>query len=115
MERLYFDYNATAPLSPSVLAWLRQGNLPFANPASSHYSGQNSRKVIEETSDYLKKTFNLDHDIFFHSGASEGVNTIIRGWAQKNPNGHFFCSTIDHSSIINWRIFEALWRFHSFF
>jgi cysteine desulfurase len=101
MERLYFDYNATAPLSPSVLAWLRQGNLPFANPASSHYSGQNSRKVIEETSDYLKKTFNLDHDIFFHSGASEGVNTIIRGWAQKNPNGHFFCSTIDHSSIIN--------------
>lgn len=101
MERLYFDYNATAPLSESVINWFKQGNLPFANPSSFHYSGQKSRKLIDETSDFLKKTFNLDHEIFYHSGASEGVNTIIRGWAEKNPNGHFFCSSIDHSSIIN--------------
>ncbi len=101
MERLYFDYNATAPLSESVMDWLKQGNLPFANPASFHYSGQKSKNFIEETSDFLKKTFHIDHKIFYHSGASEGINTVIRGWAKKNPNGHFFCSSIDHSSVVN--------------
>jgi len=101
MERLYFDYNATAPISESVMDWLKQGNLPFANPSSFHYSGQKSKELIEETSHFLKKTFHLDHEIFYHSGASEGINTIIRGWAKKNPNGHFFCSSIDHSSVVN--------------
>lgn len=101
MERLYFDYNATAPISEFVMDWLKQGNLPFANPASFHYSGQKSKKIIEETSDFLKKTFHIDHEIFYHSGASEGINTVIRGWAKKNPNGHFFCSSIDHSSVGN--------------
>ncbi len=110
MERFYFDYNATSPLSPSVIQWLKGGDLPYANPASAHYLGQKSKNLINETSEYLKNTFNLkEFEIFFHSGASEGVNTIIRGWANLNPNGHFFCSEIDHSSIVNLPDFLKLY------
>src|SRR6516165_287317 len=101
MNRYYFDYNATAPLADKFVNWVKQGNLPFANPSSSHYSGKVSHRYIEETTHFLKGLFKLDFNIFYHSGATEGANTVIKGWARKNPQGHFFCSSMDHSCVWN--------------
>lgn len=105
-NRFYFDYNATSPLAESVSNWLSSGDLPFGNPSSIHSAGKLSRRLINETKDYLFEKFNLnEHKLFFHSGASEGINTIVRGLAfelqKKGEKLTFVCSPSDHSCIYN--------------
>jgi len=58
----------------------------FGNPSSLHQTGKKSRKFINEASDYLFKTFTLDknnYHLFYHSGATEGINTFFKGMALK--------------------------------
>ncbi|CBW26926.1 putative cysteine desulfurase [Halobacteriovorax marinus SJ] len=106
-NRYYFDYNATSPLADSVKDWFPNGDLLFANPSSIHSSGKKSKRFINETKKYLEKLFSLDSTfrIFFHSGASEGVNSLVKGFAQKsfaaNKKVHFIHSHVDHSCVFN--------------
>lgn len=103
----YLDYNATAPYADSVLQWLKSEELPYANPASTHSAGRISRQLIQKTSRFLLDSFQLEktHDIFYHSGASEGINTIFKALAQhatldRGKFAHFFYSPIDHACVI---------------
>lgn len=103
LERLYLDYNATSPLSPSVLSWLRSGEVFFANPSSQHSDGKASRKIINETKAALYKAFALsekDTRMFFHSGATEGIHTFAASFAEMSRLGGkklLICaSAIDH-------------------
>ena len=106
----YFDYNATSPLAKRVNDYLRSGDFLFGNPASLHASGKKSRKHINETIEYLSKLFNLKtdtHKIFFHSGASEGINSIFKGLATKffkaNKQVSFFFSVVDHACVMQMK------------
>ena len=77
-QRLYLDYNATSPLSKSVIKFLSSGDLPFANPASIHTSGKNSKRLINQVSEILKKNYSLSSEkILYHSGATEALNTFF--------------------------------------
>lgn len=101
-NRYYFDYNATSPLAESVKSWLSKGDFPFANPVSIHHSGKSVRRHINEVRDFLYSTFSLDtetHDLFFHSGATEGIGNIIRGFFEKNPKASFAYIATDHSCV----------------
>lgn len=106
-NRYYFDYNATSPLANSVIDWLPNGDLLFANPSSIHSSGKKSKRFINDTRNFLKETFSIpaDYKLFFHSGASEGINSLVKGFAQKFfANGeriHFVHSEVDHSCVYN--------------
>lgn len=106
-NRFYFDYNATSPLAKRVTDYLHSGDFLFGNPASLHASGKKSKKHINETTEYLYKLFNLKtdtHKLFFHSGASEGINSIFKGLAFKffkeKKKVSFFFSEVDHSCVI---------------
>lgn len=84
-ERIYLDYNATSPLSHSVVDWLRSGDLLFANPSSQHSLGKASRKVINEARSEIFSTFHKsekEHQLFFHSGATEAFTTIAHAMAE---------------------------------
>ncbi len=106
-NRFYFDFNATSPLAPSVMEWISKGDLLFGNPSSIHSSGKRSKRFINEVSEYLSSTFNLhsSHNLFYHSGASEGINTIIKGIAQnaykEGKRIHLFLCEADHSCVFN--------------
>lgn len=105
-NRIYLDYNATAPLAKSVTDWFASGALPFGNPSSIHSSGKASKRLINETSDFLKKTFNLPYfEIFYHSGATEAINDILKGFCfyslAKKERFHIVCFATDHSCVIN--------------
>lgn len=99
----YFDYNATTPLADSVKNWISSGDVPFANPASFHNLGKKSKSLMNDTADYLRKHFAVskDYEVLFHSGATEGMNTFIRGFAEyferRGQKIHFFYSGVDHS------------------
>ncbi|WP_127717476.1 cysteine desulfurase family protein [Halobacteriovorax sp. HLS] len=107
-NRYYFDYNATSPLASSVKQWLPNGDLLFANPSSIHSSGKKTKKFINETRNYLYEIFSLnksEYKLFFHSGATEAINSILKGFAQKayasNERVHLIHSTVDHSCVFN--------------
>lgn len=106
VERLYLDYNATSPLSQSVLDWLRSGDLLFANPASQHSSGKASRKIINETRAQIFQTFNKtekETQLYFHSGATEAISTFAYSfseWARVNHRKFIICySKLDHPAV----------------
>ncbi len=108
-NRYYFDYNATSPLANSVIDWLPNGDLLFANPSSIHSSGKKSKRFINETKNFLRDTFStpVEYKLFFHSGASEGINSLVKGFAQKRyaegERVHFVHSAVDHSCVYNLR------------
>ncbi len=106
LERLYLDYNATSPLSSSVLDWLKSGEVLFANPSSQHSLGKGSRKVINETRSQIFSTFHQsekDHHLMFHSGATEAFFAFAYSfseWARQENRELLICfSQIDHPSV----------------
>lgn len=101
-NRYYFDYNATSPLAESVKSWLSKGDFPFANPVSIHHSGKNSRRQVNIVREYIYDLFQLsenEHDLYFHSGATEGIGNIIRGYFELNPDACFVYAATDHSCV----------------
>ena len=106
LDRLYLDYNATSPLSQSVLDWLRSGEFLFANPASQHSAGKFSRKLINESRSQIYKSFGRNEKethLFFHSGATEGVMSFAYSfseWARLTGRELLICySKIDHPAV----------------
>ncbi|MBC7428829.1 MAG: aminotransferase class V-fold PLP-dependent enzyme [Bacteriovorax sp.] len=106
-NRFYFDYNATSPLSNRVIDFLHSGDFLFGNPASLHQSGKRSKKFINEATDFIYHLFNLKpetHRLMFHSGASEGINSVFKGLAYKyfkeKKKVSFFFSTVDHACVV---------------
>jgi len=104
----YFDYNATSPLSPSVEDYLERGDFLFANPSSQYHLGKKSRQLINSSKEFFFNTFNLDeklYQIFFHSGATEGINTFLFGAGFKsfkeNKKINFYFSPTDHACVVN--------------
>lgn len=108
LERLYLDFNATSPLSQSVLDWLKSGEVIFANPSSQHSDGKASRKSINEARALLYKTFSMsekDHKLFFHSGATEAIHTLAYSFsetARLAGKDLLICySKVDHPAVVS--------------
>ncbi len=110
---LYFDYNSTSPLSPEVLKFLREGEVDFFNASSIHKEGRRAKKVLNDCRNFLFDCFQLPKDCYqctFHSGATEGLNTIIKSHAldQSSPMLFVF-SMADHpAGIENQKFLERL-------
>lgn len=101
-NRFYLDFNATSPLADSVKEYLARGEFFFANPASVHAEGKAAKRALIDTSEYLYQIFNLKESEFhlvYHSGATEAINSVIKGFALKGSIKHFFHFGTDHSSV----------------
>jgi cysteine desulfurase len=103
---LYLDYNATSPLSKSVISWLESGDFHFANPSSQHTSGKSSRKSVNESRSAIFRTFSLNeknHSLFFHSGATEAINSFAHSfeeWTRLHKKKLLICySKVDHLAV----------------
>ncbi|WP_408096720.1 cysteine desulfurase family protein [Peredibacter sp. HCB2-198] len=117
LERLYLDYNATSPLSHSVLSWMKSGDVLFANPASQHTSGKASRKLINEGRAEIYQIFGKsekDTKLFFHSGATEAFLTFTYSFSElarlKGSELLVCYSRIDHPAVAN--LSERYWGPH---
>ena len=112
-NRLYLDHNATAPLSKTVRDQLMA--MPSGNPSSVHGSGKSAKRHINQVRKFLYSTYNLSEnkfDLFFHSGATEGINSFIKGHALKaleeKKTMTFFALGTDHSCVVNQKKFLEL-------
>jgi cysteine desulfurase len=106
---IYLDFNATAPLSQSVLSEMPQLLQLWGNPSSIHLASRGPKTILRETrkklADYLKVS---SLEIIFNSGASEGNNTVLKSvWNTFRPGNHigqpvkneFLMSAVEHPSI----------------
>jgi cysteine desulfurase len=106
LERLYLDYNATSPLSQSVIDWLKSGDFFYANPAGQHSFGKAARKQINKDRSQIYSCFGIDEkkfNLFFHSGATEGITGFAFSfihWVRSLGKRLLICySNLDHPAV----------------
>jgi cysteine desulfurase len=105
---IYFDYNATTPLDPSV----RDAMLPFlggdvgeiwGNPSSVHHVGRKARALLDDARDRAAKFLGAKpSEIVFTSGGTESNNVAIFGTARAlKPKGrHLITSAVEHDAVL---------------
>ena len=101
---IYFDYNATTPLDPSV----RYAMLPFlgeiwGNPSSVHHVGRKARALLDDARDRAAKFLGAKpSEIIFTSGGTESNNLAIFGAARalKSKGKHLITSTVEHDAVL---------------
>lgn len=104
--RVYFDYNATTPLSPLVAEAIGRATRDvFGNPSSVHHFGQRAKAAVDEARTAVAALINGDpSEVVFTSGGTEADNFAIRGAADAaEPTGrrHLVATAIEHEAVLN--------------
>ena len=100
---IYLDYNATTPVAPTVLEKM----LPFfsqhyGNPSSEgHMYGWAASVAVENARSQVSEALGATRpsNIVFTSGASEGINAVIKGVGR--PGSHIVTVSTEHKATIN--------------
>ena len=105
-SQLYFDYNATTPCDQEVLeAMLPYFKEHFGNPSSSHHPyGWLAKNAVEEARSEIANALKTSPDAWlFTSGATESINTILKGVARKNrkERNHILTSRAEHKAVLD--------------
>ncbi len=104
MTKIYFDNNATTPLAPEVKDVLKEYNeSSFGNPSSIHWAGQEARKLLNQARDQIAHLLNCEEqEIIFTSGATESINTALRGLASlaQGEKKEIVSSPVEHHATL---------------
>ncbi len=105
MKRIYFDHNATTPITPEVLAaMLPYLTEEFGNASSIHAYGQNARGAVEQARSSVAALVGARAaDIMFTSGGTESNNHAILGAVAAAPGKtkHVITSAIEHVAVLD--------------
>jgi len=104
-RRIYLDHNATTPVDKRVLDAMEPYFCEiYGNPSSIHLSGQEARKVVEDS---RRKVMNfigadLPEEIVFTSCGTESDNFAIKGtvFASREKGNHIITSKIEHHAVL---------------
>jgi cysteine desulfurase len=104
--RVYFDYNATTPVSPDVLdAVVAVTRDQFGNPSSVHHFGQRAKAALDEARAAVAALINAEpSEVVYTSGGTESDNFAIRGVAEAleaTGRKHLVASAIEHEAVLN--------------
>ena len=117
MDKLiYFDYAATTPVHPEVLAvMMPYFTEKFGNPSTLYKLGSEAREAVEEARQKVAGAIGAKpEEIYFTSGATESDNWAIIGTAlaQEAKGKHIITSAIEHHAVLDTcKFLEKLgWR-----
>lgn len=99
---LYFDYAATAPLSPVVRARLHEWIDVFGNPSSLHRIGMEAEALLSKARTTLREALGAEHgDIVFTGGGTEANNLAIFGSVEllHNRGSHVVTTAVEHPAV----------------
>jgi cysteine desulfurase len=104
MQRLYFDWNASAPMRSDVYEHYIRCLRHAGNPSSVHREGRHLRSMIEEARAAISTALHADgFRILFTSGATESNNLAIHGFHRfarsTGRTASFLSSRLEHPSI----------------
>lgn len=103
---IYLDYNASAPIDPTVLATMvdvYQNHIGNADSRTHDY-GDQARGVVETARKQVASLLGIDAtEVFFTSGSTESNNIAIQGleaYANECGKKHIITSSIEHKSVL---------------
>jgi cysteine desulfurase len=104
--RVYFDYNATTPVTQEVAeAVLAMTRDSFGNPSSVHHFGQRAKGALDEARSAVAALIHADaSEVVFTAGGTESDNFAIRGVAEALMPGTrrlLVASAIEHEAVLN--------------
>ncbi len=104
--RVYFDYNATTPLSGEAAdAVMRATRDIFGNASSIHHFGQQAKAAMDDARSAVAALVHAESsDIVFTSGGTESDNFAIRGATEllgSTGRRHLIASAIEHEAVLN--------------
>jgi cysteine desulfurase len=99
---LYFDHNATSPLSPTARqAWVSATEKHIGNPSSPHRLGSRAEVALSAARQNAAGFLGcLELDLVWTSGATEGNNALFFH-ASRAGQGEAWISAIEHPSVIS--------------
>ncbi len=105
MPKIYFDNNATTPIHPEVVNFVRPflGGL-FGNPSSLHWAGREVRGYYDRAKEQVAGLINANPgEIIFTGCGTESDNHAIKGTAYaKNGKGrHIITTKVEHPGVLN--------------
>jgi cysteine desulfurase len=103
-DRVYFDWNATAPLRPQAREALQDALVLSGNPSSVHAEGRAARRLIERAREEVAALIAArPADVVFTSGGTEAnmlaLTPAIETPGEKRPRERLLMSAIEHSSV----------------
>ena len=95
INRVYLDYNATAPLRASARAAMLGAMDLVGNPSSVHAEGRKAKVMLEKARAQVATALGADGaDVIFTSGATEAAALGL-------ANASLTCSAIEHEAVIS--------------
>jgi cysteine desulfurase len=111
-KRLYFDYNATAPLRPQARAAMLDALDAVGNASSVHGEGRAARGRVETARAEVARLVGGDPErVIFTSGGTEANNTVLTpNWTlggKPHAVDHLIVGATEHPSVLDGGRFEA--------
>ncbi len=110
--RLYFDYNASAPLSEAAREAVIAALQVTGNPSSVHQEGRAARALVEAARrDVAALCGAKPEHVFFTSGATEAANTLLTPSYKMGRSelrlSHLYVSATEHPCMLTGGRFAA--------
>jgi len=104
MERIYLDWNATAPLRPVARSAMLAALDQVGNPSSVHGEGRAARHLVETARQQVAALVGADpRNVIFTSGGTEAnalaLSPAIERRANRAPLDCLLVSAIEHPSV----------------
>jgi len=100
-ERIYLDFNATAPLRPEAAEAVGHALTTWGNASSVHYEGRTARANIELARDQVAELVNgVEAGIVFTGGGTEANNLAVSGVISAEGISRILVSAIEHPSVL---------------
>ena len=104
MNRIYFDYNATTPLSKEVYDFYVKELAEYANGSSLHQEGREVAATIAKARQQIASLVHCQpEEVVFTSGGSESNNTVFNTMVElskKRNNKVIVTSAIEHPCVL---------------
>lgn len=111
-ERIYLDYNATAPLLVGARVAMVDALDLMGNPSSVHFEGRAARAVVEKARRQVARLVGADASgVVFTSGATEAAATVLTPTFKMGKAdltiGRLFVGAVEHPCILDGGRFDA--------
>ena len=110
-DRIYADWNATAPLRPQARVAMLAALDATGNPSSVHAEGRSARRLIEEARERVAALVGADaRNVVFTSGGTEANMLALApagGAAATAAPDRLLVSAIEHPSVLAGGRFPA--------
>ncbi|MBL8648660.1 MAG: aminotransferase class V-fold PLP-dependent enzyme [Sphingosinicella sp.] len=79
-QRIYLDWNATAPMAPTAADAMAEAARAWANPSSVHAEGRRAKALLEDCRDRIAAALGaFPQQIVFTSGGTEALALALNG------------------------------------